>query len=415
MELVVLAGGKGTRLGRTDAPKPMVPIAGKPVLQWIVEWAVRSGMANITLVCHHQSDMIAAWFGDGARFGARIRYVVEQTPMGTAGALLALRGQMADRFMVVFADLVLDFDAERMIAFDAAAPALATIMVHPNNHPYDSDLVEVANGDGVVTAMHGKPHDSGAYYQNLVNAGAFILDPSILAHIPLDTPCDFGRDLFPKLVREGRRVRAYHTFEYISDMGTPDRLARIERDLVSGVVGRRHRRHQQRAIFLDRDGVLNIDDSPVVSAADLRLFPGAAAGVRTINESGYLAVVITNQPGLAKGFLTERDLVDVHRKLEWELAREGAFLDALYYCPHHPERGFAGEVAELKRECDCRKPAPGMLFRASADLNIDLSASWMIGDRQVDVQAAGAAGVRSLLVRPGDLREAVSALLGEAA
>ena len=412
MELVILAGGKGTRLGRADVPKCMVPAAGKPILEWTVEWAARSGFERVTIITQHLASQISDWFGDGARFGVPVRYVVEATPMGTAGAARLLRGQVRDRFMVVYGDLVCDFDAQHMIAFDAMDPAaVATIMVHPNSHPYDSDLVE-AGDDHVITAMHPKPHAPGAVYQNLVNAAVFILSPAVLDAIPAGEPSDFGREVLPGLVASGQRLRAYATFEYVSDMGTPDRLARVERDLRSGRVARRHRRNPQRAIFLDRDGVLNPDRDPLVRPDQLELFPSAAAAVRAINQSDYLAILVTNQPGLAKGFLTAGDLAAIHRKLDWELARGGAFLDGTYYCPHHPERGFAGEVPALKVACDCRKPEPGLLRRAAAEFNLVLGDCWMIGDREVDMEAARSAGASGVRVAPGqDLLPVVTSIL----
>ena len=412
MELVILAGGKGTRLGRSDVPKSMVQIADKPVLEWTVEWAARSRFSAVTVIGHHQADQIEAYFGDGSRHGVRMRYVVEHEPMGTAGAVRLLRGRVNERFMVVYGDLVCDFDAERMIAFDVAAPSLGTILVHPNSHPHDSDLVEVAGSNGVITAMHPKPHEPGRAYQNLVNAAVFILHPAILEYIPAETPTDFGRDLFPRLVREGKQLRAYATFEYVSDMGTRDRLLRVERDIRSGRVAARHRRHPQRAIFLDRDGVINVDAASgrgITTPQELTLYDHAAAAVRAINHSEYLAIVVTNQPGLAKGFLSEADLDAIHRRLDWELASGGAFLDGLYYCPHHPERGFAGEVPALKVSCDCRKPAPGLLQRAALDFNLDLSRCWMVGDRPADMEAAQRVGAQGVLVTPGTNLETVIA------
>jgi mannose-1-phosphate guanylyltransferase / phosphomannomutase len=411
MELVILAGGKGTRLGRTDVPKAMVEAAGKPILQWTIEWAARSGFSAVTIVTHHLAHQISDWFGDGSEHGLPIRYLIEQEPMGTAGAARLLRGTITDRFMVVYGDLLCDFDAERMIAFDAGDDAVATIMVHPNSHPYDSDLVE-AGPDHVITAMHPKPHAPGRSYQNLVNAAVFILAPEVLDRIPAGTPCDFGRELFPRLVADGERLRAYATFEYVADMGTPERLARVERDLRSGRVERRHRRFRQRAIFLDRDGVLNEDADRIVRPDDLVLYPGAAAAVRAINASDYLAILVTNQPGIAKGFLTEADLAGIHRKLDWELARGGAFLDGAYHCPHHPERGFEGEVRELKVPCECRKPAPGLLRRAAVDFNLALEECWMLGDREVDIEAARRVGARGVLVAPGeDLVPVITSIL----
>ena len=112
-----------------------------------------------------------------------------------------------------------------------------------------------------------------------------------------------------------------------------------------------------------------------------------AEAIKLINKSGYLVVVVTNQPVIARGEVTESELQLIHNKMETELGTEGAYLDAIYYCPHHPDKGFEGEIERLKIECDCRKPKPGMFFRAAEDFNIDLCSSWMIGDSENDILA----------------------------
>jgi D-glycero-D-manno-heptose 1,7-bisphosphate phosphatase len=167
-------------------------------------------------------------------------------------------------------------------------------------------------------------------------------------------------------------------------------------------------------VFLDRDGTLNRDMGSAVSVEGFELFPEAAEAVRMINASGYLAIVATNQPMIAKGFVTFDGLDAIHAKMETLLGREGAYLDAIYYCPHHPHKGFAGEVPELKTDCGCRKPKPGMLLQAAGDWNIDLAASYMIGDGENDMQAAHAAGVCGIRLGSGkNLIEAAKEILCE--
>jgi len=156
------------------------------------------------------------------------------------------------------------------------------------------------------------------------------------------------------------------------------------------------------AVFLDRDGVLNALNGYVTKPEQLNVFPFAGEAVRLINRSGRMAVLATNQPVLARGDCSANGLAAIHAKLEAVLGRAGAHLDAIYYCPHHPDAGSPGEVAELKRACDCRKPKPGLLLRAAADLKLDLSRSWMIGDSARDLMAARACGVSFILVRSGD-------------
>jgi D,D-heptose 1,7-bisphosphate phosphatase len=277
----------------------------------------------------------------------------------------------------------------------------ATLLLHPNDHPLDSDLVE-ANAQGWITAFHNRPHPADQWFQNLVNAGLYVvcksaLGPWAMRHEPLD----FGKDLFPAMLKRGAKLLAYNSPEYIKDVGTPERYDRINAQYDAGVVQRSSLGTPQPAVFLDRDGTLVPDRDCLRSPDDLELLPHVPEAIRLLNEHGWRAVVATNQPVIAKGWCTEADLDKVHRKLETLLGRQHAYLDRIYHCPHHPDAGFPGERPELKMDCNCRKPKPGMLLQAAAELNLDLAASWMVGDTTTDLQAARSAGVKAILVRTG--------------
>jgi D,D-heptose 1,7-bisphosphate phosphatase len=296
---------------------------------------------------------------------------------------------------------MINVDLERFWQTFLASGADATLLLHPNDHPLDSDLVET-DADGWITAFHHRPHPADRWFQNLVNASLYVVRKSSLrAWVTKANGMDFAGHLFPAMLAEGAKLRAYNSTEYIKDIGTPERYDYICAELAAGVVERSDLNTPQRAIFLDRDGTLIKDVNGLTSPEQLELLPGAAAAVREINHHGFRAVLITNQPVLAKGFCTEADLAMIHKKLETLLGREHAFLDRLYYCPHHPEKGFAGERSDLKIECDCRKPKPGMIMQAARDLNLGLRASWLIGDSTTDLETAKNAGVKSALVRTG--------------
>jgi len=402
MQLVILAGGKGTRLGDLTRriPKPMVPLAGKPMLEYQIELARRYGLRDVTILTGYQGNVIENYFGDGRHWGVRIRYHREQSPRGTAGALKQIEDRLTDDFLVFYGDVIMDLDLASLMAFHTQRSPLATLVVHPNNHPHDSDLLEI-DDDARVTAFHPKPHAPGQYRRNLVNAALYVLSPELLRFIPEGTSCDLGRDVFPRVVRSGAVLDGYNTPEYLRDVGTIERLHEVEADVLSGKVARLNRANRRKAVFLDRDGVLNVEVDHVTRADQLRLLPGAAEAVRQINRSEYLAVVVSNQPAVAKGMTSEEEIARIHARLETLLGAEGAFLDRIYYCPHHPEKGFSGERPRLKIACMCRKPAPGMLLRAAAELNVDMAGSFMIGDRTADIAAGATAGVHTVLVRTG--------------
>lgn len=400
MKLVIIAGGKGTRLGLKDVPKPMVKIAGKPILEHQIEIAKRYGLSDIYLLTGYLSNVIEDYFGDGSRFGVRITYIVEKTPLGTAGAMKGLENKFTERFMVFYGDTMMDIDLNNFIKFDNESESIASILVHPNNHPYDSDLVELDKSH-IVTAFYSKPHDVSRYYRNMVNAALYILSPRVFEYIPDNMSTDFGKDIFPSAIRSKEIIRAYRTAEYIKDMGTPDRLEKTEKDYLSGKISRLNMSRMRKAIFLDRDGVINKEKDNLHRIEDFELIDGVGQAIKKINSSEFLCIVITNQPVIAKGFCTEEYLYEIHNKMETLLGKEGAFVDDIYYCPHHPHKGFNGEVLEYKIECECRKPKPGLILKAIQQHNIDIDGSYFIGDRYVDIKAGQDASLKTILITTG--------------
>ena len=399
MQLVILAGGKGTRLGVSNVPKPMIRIAGKPILQYQIELAKKYGIEEVFILSGYLADIIVDYFGDGSAWDIKIKHVIEPEPLGTAGALKLLEGKLKDRFLVFYGDTVMDFDFFSFIKFDKNNPGtVGSIIVHPNDHPYDSDLVEI-DADKYVKYFLPKPHSENEVYHNLVSAAVYILSPEIMKYIKYGNFADFGKDIFPMLLRDGKKLKAYESAEYIKDMGTKDRLEEVTRDIEIGKVQRNNRANKRSVVFLDRDGVINRNMDKDISFNNFELLPGVTQAIKKINESDYLCIVVTNQPIIAKGFITLGDMEMINKKMETLLGKEGAYLDGIYFCPHHPEKGFLGEVPELKIDCSCRKPKPGMILKAREEFNIDLSLSWMIGDSIADMSAGKSAGCKTIMVR----------------
>jgi histidinol-phosphate phosphatase family protein len=405
--LLILAGGAGTRLRSRlgDLPKPMIPVAGRPLLEHQVELAKQYGFTDLYFFVHYRADLIEEHFGNGEKFGVRIHYLLEKEPLGTAGAVLAAYEHLADRFVIMYGDTMVNVDLQRLWRAHEQAGVAATLLLHPNDHPFDSDLVEV-DADARVVAFHNRPHSPGVWRQNLVNAGLYVLEKSALAKfsaLKKTAPgiIDFGKDVFPALVAAGEKLLGYNSPEFIKDIGTPERYDRISAQYAAGIVQRSSLASPQRAVFLDRDGTLMPDKDCLRTVEEVELFPGVADAIHRLNLAGWRTVVVTNQPVIAKGFCDEATLQRIHNKLESLLGLEHAFLDRIYFCPHHPAKGFPGERPELKIECDCRKPKTGMLRQAVAELNIDLSQSWLVGDTTVDVQTAKNAGLKSILLRTG--------------
>ncbi len=401
MKAVILAGGKGTRLGKLthDIPKPMIPLLGKPLLEYHIEWCKRYGIEEVILIVNHLKEPILQHFGDGSGFGIKISYFEESAPLGTVGGIKEIEHQLTDDFLVLYGDVLIDLDLERLLHFHRAKKSEATLVVHPNDHPYDSDLVELDKEERIIAVLP-KPHEEGVFYHNMVNAAVYLFSPKVLKHLPKGKKADFGKDIFPKLYK-GVAMYGYNTTEYLKDMGTPDRLAQVESDVKSGKVKARNLARKQRCIFLDRDGVLNPDHDLIHKMEDMELYPWTAKAVKRINKSLFLSVVTTNQSVVARGLTDIQGLGNIHKKMESLLGNQGAKLDAIYYCPHHPDSGFEGENPAYKIECDCRKPKAGMHKEAAARFHIDLKQSYMIGDSERDTLAGKNAGCVTLGVRTG--------------
>ena len=422
MKTIIMAGGKGTRISSLfpGIPKPLIPISqinpetgleeAKPVLEWELLSLASQGFTDIILTVGYRAQQIIDYFGDGHNLGINIRYFIEETPLGNAGALFKLRDELTDPFLLLNADAIFEIDFNRMVMFHRDHNALVTLFTHPNSHPYDSGLIIVAE-DKSVSAWLTKEDIRPDYYKNRVNAGLHVMDPKVLENAASSIDIEhIGEEVDGKIVKVdldrqvlkplcgSRQMFAYDSPEYVKDMGTPERYEAVCRDFASGVVNRKNLKYLQRAIFLDRDGTINKYVGFLRKITDFELLPGVAEAIRLINESGYLAIIVTNQPVIARGEVSVPELVGIHQKMETELGREGAYIDSIYYCPHHPDKGFEGEVVQFKIDCDCRKPKPGMLIKASRDFNIDLKNSWMIGDGKNDVLAGKSAGCKTVLI-----------------
>lgn len=406
MKTVIMAGGKGTRISSiaSDIPKPMIEIDGVPVLEREIYCLRDQGFTDIIITVSHLGSVIINYFGDGSGispvtgepFGVNIEYYMEETPLGNAGALFHLKDKLTEDFLLLNADAIFDIDFNRMVKYHKKKGGLVTLFTHPNSHPYDSGLI-IAGKDGSVEQWLTKEDMRPKNYRNRVNAGLHVVSPKILETQVGSSKVDLDRQLLKPLSGTGQMF-CYDSPEYVKDMGTPERYYSACEDYKAGIIARKNLRKKQRAIFLDRDGTINKYVGFLCDIDKFELLPGVADAIKEINASGYLAIVVTNQPVLARGEVTWDELQEIHNKMETLLGYEGAYLDAIYLCPHHPHSGYEGEVKELKIECDCRKPKPGMLLNAARDFNIDLTQSWMVGDGENDVMAGMNAGCKTALI-----------------
>lgn len=410
MKVVIMAGGRGTRITSvaSDIPKPMIKIGEKPVLEHELECLRSQGFTDIIITVSHLGHIIMDYFGDGSKvspstgkpFGVHIEYYFEKEPLGNAGALFKIKEKLTEDFLLLNADALFDVDFNRFVDYHRQHGALVTLFAHANDHPYDSGLL-VVDKDNYVQQWLTKEDARPQYYRNIVNGGLHVISPKVL-DVEINTPkVDLDRQILKPLAGTGKML-CYNSPEYAKDMGTPERYYAACADYKSGKIQGKNLRNKQKAIFLDRDGTINKYVGYLRTPEQFELLDGVGEAIRKINLSGYLAIVVTNQPVIARGEVTADGLQQIHNKMETMLGKEGAYLDGVYYCPHHPDKGFAGEVEELKIVCECRKPKAGLLLQSAKDFNIDLSQSWMIGDSENDVLAGRNAGCKTALIGETD-------------
>ena len=411
MKTVIMAGGKGTRISSVanDIPKPMIPIDGIPVLEREINCLKQQGFDDIIITVSHLGNIIMDYFGDGSKispatgrpFGVKIEYFFEKEPLGNAGALFKLKDKLKEDFLLLNADAIFDIDFNRFVEFHKKNGKPVTLFTHPNSHPYDSGLI-ITDKNHIVKEWLSKEDERPKYYKNRVNAGLHVISPEVLK-LDINTPkIDLDRQILKEMTKRGL-VTAYDSPEYVRDMGTPDRYYRVQKDFKEGIVQNKNLKQKQKAIFLDRDGTINKYKGFIRNVEDIELLPGVTEAIKKINNMGYLAIVVTNQPVIARGEVTIEQLEEMHNKIETLLGNEGAYIDGLYYCPHHPDKGYDGEIPELKIKCNCRKPEPGMLLKASEDFNIDLEKSWMVGDSKNDIIAGKKAGCKTAIIDSNDI------------
>lgn len=416
MKVVIIAGGQGTRIAsvNSEIPKAMIPVCGKPIVEHEVELCKRYGFNDFLFIIGYMGDQISSYFGDGSKWRVNIEYYQEEKPLGTAGALGYLKDKLTEDFFVFYGDTIVDFDMKAMLEYHRRKQSDATLFLHPNDHPYDSDIVDL-DSEGKVCKFYNKPHDEGFVSRNIVNAALFIFSPKILSQIDIGVKSHIEKNVLPRCLERGMRLYGYISFEYIKDMGTPDRYYAVCDDVKNGKVARLNRSNKRPAIFLDRDGTISREVNLLKSPEQLELIEGAAEAIRLINQSDYLAVIVTNQPVIARNLCSIEDLDFIHATLETMLGKEGAYVNAIYYCPHHPDKGYPEERPEYKIDCECRKPKPGMLLQAAKDWNIDLSKSYMVGDSDRDLNAGQNAGCKdSILIetnRPNALLNAIKEII----
>jgi D,D-heptose 1,7-bisphosphate phosphatase len=397
-QCAILAGGLGTRLGAlaADRPKPIIPIGGRPFLAWLMRELQRFGVEEFVLLSGHLSEVLRNSVQDlSSHLPKASRIIVSEEPVraGTGGALGFAREHLDERFLLCNGDSLFDANLGPLLADAAAAEdgEVGRLLVRELTDTGRFGVVELSGG--LVSQFHerGRPGAPG-----LINGGIYVLDRRILDDIA--GVCSLERDVLPELAARGT-LGATLGDGFFIDIGVPDELARAEK----AVPQRLHRR----ALFLDRDGVINTDHGWVGTRDRFDWTPGALDLIRTATTRGWHVFVVTNQAGVARGFYGEDDVVALHAWIAEQARQAGGTIDDFRYCPYHPE----AKVEVYRCNSDWRKPAPGMVIDLIRAWSLDSTQCILVGDQPTDVQAAEAAGVEAHLFPGGDLFKFAEVLL----
>lgn len=403
-QAVILVGGLGTRLGELTArtPKPLLPVAGRPFVEHLLQEVSRYGFRKATLLAGRFGDQVRATYDGQVIFDLAVDVVVEPSPMGTGGALAfaAAEARLDPEFLLMNGDSWIDMDLVRLVRnWEAARTerpgtrAQLLLQTVPDAARYGT----VAAKDGLVTVFQEKSPES-ANRPGQINAGVYVLDRTILKDVPSDRVTSLETDILPKLVADGRVVSILAPEgSYFIDIGLPDTYLRADEELM------RHRRRP--AIFLDRDGTLNVDRGYTHKITDLSWQPDARQAVKYANDAGYYVFVVTNQAGVARGLYQESDVIAFHAEMQSQLYEIGAHVDAFEWCPFHVD----GTVAAYRQDSRRRKPSPGMIEDLVDVWPVDMSRSLLIGDSPDDMKAAEAAGLVGIRYTGGSLLDLVQA------
>ena len=392
-QAVILAGGKGKRLLplTKKIPKPLTPVNGRPFLEYLIVLLKENGIEEVVLLLGYLAQKIIDHFGDGSNFGLKIKYSINKVSDTTiTGTRIRDAGDLLDdHFLLIYSDNYLPFDLKKLIDFYTKKKVLAQLTAYSNKDGFTKNNVLI-DQEGYV-----RKYDKDRKNKNLnaVEIGFFIIDKKIFSMLP-KYDFHFEHTILPQLVEKGQ-LRGFITDHRYYSISTMDRVKLTEKFL-----------KPKKVIFLDRDGVINKNPPRwqyIKNWREFKFLPTAIKALKMLSQKNYQIYLVSNQAGIARGRLTEKDLNRLHRKMKEVLRNHKIRISGIYYCPHGWDEA-----------CDCRKPKPGLLYQAAREHHIDLTKALLIGDSESDIEAGKAAGCRTILMQTdGDLLKVVEKFLAK--
>jgi len=379
-QAIILVGGKGSRLGSLtkSQAKPILPVCGTPFLDRILFQVAQYGVRHVLLLAGHGGEEVRALYDKKTISSAYIEVILEPEPLGTAGALAYCSDRLEESFLLMNGDSIFHINLFNFVEQHKGHDFALALRAYSDVSRYGQVIMN--EQEQVVQFADKSGHGAG-----VINAGIYILNKSILNYVPKTGFCSMENEVFPSIVQERLLYGSEHDGFFL-DIGVPESYQYAQNHLDVNLTAP--------ALFLDRDGVLNVDSGYVSTKERFVWRKGVFEALTQALRLGYRIIVVTNQSGVARGYYTRQDVIDLHDWINDELRHHGSHICSFYYCPHHIE----GTVAEYIRPCFWRKPEPGMLLKAFECWNIDKEKSFLLGDKQTDLNAAEAAGIQGFLV-----------------
>lgn len=365
MEAIILAGGFGTRLQSVvkDVPKPMADVLGRPFLTYILDELVKYKFTKVVLAVGYKKEIIKDYFADNYR-SLKIIYSIEDEPLGTGGCVKQALSYVSDEFVfIINGDTLFKINYEDMSSIKSTSIACKYL---ENFDRYGEVIID---DNGLITRFSEKKHVDKGY----INGGIYYLPKNIFDNYQLTKKFSLEKDFFEKYIAN-LQIKSFKSTDYFIDIGIPSDYQKIQNDLA-----------KPKALFLDRDGIVNIDFGHVHKIEDFKFTDFIFDLCKKYQSNGYLIFIITNQAGIGKGLYTEKDFLTLTEYMLNEFTKHDINITKVYYCPHKPEDN-----------CDCRKPKPGMFLQAIKEFNVDIENSVAIGDKMSDLEAANSVGIKNL-------------------
>ena len=367
MQAIILSGGFGTRLRSvvSDLPKPMANVLGKPFLEYILDELNDYHFDKVVLAVGYKKEAIMDYFGNSYK-NIKLVYSIEDEPLGTGGCIKKALSYIDDPYVFIL-------NGDTMFKIDFIKMAKLNCLSIACKHLYNFDRYgEVKISNQKIIGFLEKTYVQQGY----INGGIYYMPKNIFDAYQLPTKFSLEKDFFEKYMKE-LNIQAFLSDDYFIDIGIPEDYLKAQEDF-----------KKKKALFLDRDGIINIDYGHVHTIEQFKFTDFIFDLCKKYQEKGYLIIIITNQAGIGKGIYPESDTLTLNQYVIDEFKKKDIIISKIYYCPHKPED-----------HCSCRKPEPGLFIKAIKEFNIDPNESIAIGDKLSDLEAAYKAGVKNLYFR----------------